>query len=60
MTAEDAIRAMVERETSAWNQKDAEALVDLFHPDMVWPWPPDGDRGLLVLRTGLLEYGLRD
>ena len=38
---EQQIRAMVERETHAWNARDAEALVDLFHPDMVWPWPPD-------------------
>jgi len=35
------IQAMVDRETAAWNQRDAEALVSLFHPDMVWPWPPD-------------------
>ncbi len=33
---------MVDRETEAWNAKDAGALVDIFHPDMVWPWPPDG------------------
>ena len=32
---------MVDRETDAWNALDAEALVSLFHPDMVWPWPPD-------------------
>jgi len=32
---------MVDRETSAWDRQDAEKLVDLFHPDMVWPWPPD-------------------
>src|SRR5512136_1649789 len=32
---------MVDRETAAWDRQDAEALVDLFHPDMVWPWPPD-------------------
>jgi len=38
---EQQIRAMVERETHAWNARDADALVDLFHPDMVWPWPPD-------------------
>ncbi len=38
---EDQIRAMVDRETGAWDEQDAEALVDLFHPDMVWPWPPD-------------------
>jgi len=35
------IREMVERETRAWNDRDADALVELFHPDMVWPWPPD-------------------
>lgn len=32
---------MIDRETKAWNEKDAEALVSLFHPDMVWPWPGD-------------------
>jgi ketosteroid isomerase-like protein len=37
------IQAMVDRETEAWNRQDAEALVSLFHPDMVWPWPPDAD-----------------
>ncbi len=42
MTAvEEQIQAMVDRETRAWDDQDAEALVDLFHPDMVWPWPPD-------------------
>lgn len=35
------IQAMVDRETSAWNCQDADALVDIFHPDMVWAWPPD-------------------
>ncbi|MCG6963945.1 MAG: nuclear transport factor 2 family protein [Acidobacteria bacterium] len=37
------IQAMVDRETEAWDNLDAEALVSLFHPDMVWPWPPDPD-----------------
>lgn len=37
--ARDAIIAMVERETAAWNAKDADGLVALFHEDMVWPWP---------------------
>jgi ketosteroid isomerase-like protein len=35
------IQAMVDRETLAWDRQDPEALVSLFHPDMVWPWPPD-------------------
>ncbi len=37
----DEILEMVDRETAAWDRKDADALVALFHPDMVWPWPPD-------------------
>jgi hypothetical protein len=41
VSEEDEIRSMVDRETRAWDQQDAEALVSLFHPDMVWPWPPD-------------------
>lgn len=39
--AEAEIQAMIDRETAAWDAQDAEALVGLFHPDMVWPWPPD-------------------
>ena len=38
---EEQIREMVHRETRAWDAQDADALVDIFHPDMVWPWPPD-------------------
>jgi hypothetical protein len=34
---------MVDRETAAWDMRYSTALVDLFHPDMVWPWPPDSD-----------------
>ena len=40
-SVEQKIRALVDAETSAWNARDAEALVSLFHPDIVWPWPPD-------------------
>jgi ketosteroid isomerase-like protein len=36
------IQRMVDRETEAWDRRDAATLVALFHPDMVWPWPPDG------------------
>jgi len=38
---EDEIQALVDRETSAWDRLDADSLVDLFHPDTVWPWPPN-------------------
>jgi ketosteroid isomerase-like protein len=37
------IQALVDRETAAWDRQDAEALVSLFHPDMIWPWPPSAD-----------------
>ena len=43
MTAALEIQAMVDRETAAWDRRDAQALVELFHPDMVWPWPPNAD-----------------
>ncbi len=33
------IERMVELETKAWDTKDVEILLQLFHPDMVWPWP---------------------
>jgi ketosteroid isomerase-like protein len=39
----DEIQAIIDRETRAWNERDAEALVSIFHPDMVWPWPPDSE-----------------
>ena len=38
---ENEIREIVNRETEAWNALDVETLLNLFHPDMVWPWPPD-------------------
>jgi len=41
MGVTDEIQGMVDRETRAWDARDAEALVSVFHPDMVWPWPPD-------------------
>ena len=40
MPLKDEIQKVIDLETSAWDRKDADALVDLFHPDMVWPWPP--------------------
>lgn len=36
---EKEIREIVTRETSAWDTKDVEKLMTIFHHDMVWPWP---------------------
>jgi ketosteroid isomerase-like protein len=41
VTVKEEIQAIIDRETRAWNAQDSETLVSLFHPDMVWPWPPD-------------------
>ena len=30
---------IVNRETRAWDRKDVNLLITIFHPDMVWPWP---------------------
>ena len=35
------IEEIVNRETRAWDTQDVELLLTCFHPDMVWPWPPD-------------------
>jgi ketosteroid isomerase-like protein len=39
-TVEEQITEIVNRETRAWDTKDVELLLTVFHPDMVWPWPP--------------------
>lgn len=33
------IQEIVDRETRAWDTKDVQLLLTVFHPDMVWPWP---------------------
>jgi hypothetical protein len=42
-SVEEQIGAMVDTETAARNARDAEALVSLFHPDTMWPWPPNAE-----------------
>ena len=49
------IEEIVHRETRAWDAKDADLLLTIFHPDMVWPWPPDAashDPALWVMPFG--------
>ena len=36
---EKEFRAIVNRETTAWDTQDTNLLLFIFHPDMVWPWP---------------------
>ncbi|WP_231127591.1 nuclear transport factor 2-like protein [Motilibacter aurantiacus] len=35
------VQEAVDIETRAWDTQDVDLLLDLFHPDMVWPFPPD-------------------
>jgi ketosteroid isomerase-like protein len=37
------IEEIVDRETRAWDTQDVDLLMTIFHPDMVWPWPPTAD-----------------
>jgi ketosteroid isomerase-like protein len=37
---EEEIIEIVNRETRAWDTKDIKLLLSIFHPDLVWPWPP--------------------
>jgi len=40
MTKEESeITGIVDRETKAWDTRNVELLITVFHPDMVWPWP---------------------
>lgn len=36
---EHEIREILDRETRAWDTKDVDLLMTIWHPDMVWPWP---------------------
>jgi hypothetical protein len=37
------ILGMVDRETRAWDARDVDLLLSIFHPDMVWFWPADNE-----------------
>jgi ketosteroid isomerase-like protein len=53
------IREIVNRETRAWDTKDVKLLMTVFHPDMVWPWPPtskDHDPVDRVFWAGRYDY----
>jgi ketosteroid isomerase-like protein len=58
-TPEDEVREIVRRETRAWDTKDVKLLLTIFHPDMVWPWPPDArshDPATWVFWAGRYNY----
>jgi ketosteroid isomerase-like protein len=36
----DEVREVVDRETRAWDTQDVELLLSVWHPEMVFVWPP--------------------
>ncbi|MDQ1612360.1 MAG: hypothetical protein QOG00_2291 [Pyrinomonadaceae bacterium] len=58
-TLEAEIREIVNRETHAWDTQDVALLLTVFHPDMVWPWPPDArshDPATWIFWAGRYDY----
>ena len=37
------IQEIIDRETQALDTQNVAQLLSIFHPDMVWPWPPTSD-----------------
>jgi ketosteroid isomerase-like protein len=53
------ITEIINRETRAWDTQDVDLLMTVFHPDMVWPWPPTAqshDPMDWVLEQGRYDY----
>jgi hypothetical protein len=53
------IQEIVNRETKAWDTQNVDLLLSIFHPDMVWPWPPtklDHDPMTWELVLGKYDY----
>ncbi len=53
------IEEIVDRETRAWDARDVSLLLSVFHPDMVWAWPPDAqahDPSAWVFVMGRYDY----
>lgn len=50
-----AIQELIDRESRAYDTYDADLMMTIFHPDMVWVWPPHSrayDPMEWVLRMG--------
>jgi len=50
---------MVERESRAYDTADAKLMLTIYHPDMVWAWPPNEhahDPMEWIMRVGRFNY----
>ncbi len=56
---EQEIREIVSRETEAWDTKNVDLLLTIFHPDFVWVWPRNSkthDPIDWVIELGKFDY----
>ena len=50
---------IIERESRAFETADAELMLTIYHPDMVWAWPPHAkahDPMEWIMRVGRFDY----
>ena len=53
------IQEIIDRESRAFETADAELMLSVYHPDMVWAWPPHSrayDPMEWVIRMGRFNY----
>ena len=53
------IKEIVERESRAFEMADAKLMLTIYHPDMVWAWPPHAkahDPMEWIMRVGRFDY----
>lgn len=55
----DEIQEIIDRESRAYDTADTELMLTIYHPDIVWAWPPNStayDPMEWVLRMGRFDY----
>ena len=53
------VQEIIDRESRAFDTADAELMVSVYHPDMVWAWPPHSrayDPMEWIMRLGRFNY----
>ena len=59
MNRSDEIQEIIDRESRAFDTSDTELMLSVYHPDMVWAWPPTSrsyDPMDWVMRMGRFNY----
>lgn len=59
MDRSDEIQEIIDRESRAFDTADVELMLSVYHPDMVWAWPPHSrayDPMDWIMRMGRFNY----